>query len=111
MKLFSGGPGPSTKPNDPAPGPGANLPVFINNLSANDIPKEERFPWQKDVVAILGKHERRHWGTVFCVAFSPDGRWLVSGGSDRTLRFWDTSTLHEQQAPLRDNKLSADIRP
>src|SRR5262249_16879544 len=33
-----------------------------------------------------------HKGRVFCVACSPDGKWLASGGLDRTTRLWDVET-------------------
>jgi WD40 repeat protein/uncharacterized caspase-like protein len=33
-----------------------------------------------------------HSGEVFSLAFSADGRWLASGGSDQSVRMWDSKT-------------------
>jgi WD40 repeat protein len=38
-----------------------------------------------------------HDGPVTCLAFSPDGAWLVSGSDDHTLRVWDDKG-HERVA-------------
>ena len=32
-----------------------------------------------------------HTDAVRCVAFSPNGKWAVSGGDDRSLRIWDVA--------------------
>ena len=39
-------------------------------------------------LATLSGHKHMVWS----LAFSPDGRTLVSGGSDNTMIFWDTTT-------------------
>ena len=41
-----------------------------------------------------------HTGTVLTLALAERGRYLASGGADRTLRFWDTNTGGQPQAPI-----------
>jgi WD40 repeat protein len=36
-----------------------------------------------------------HPGGAFAVAFTPDGRWLLSAGADRRLRFWEVEKGRE----------------
>jgi WD40 repeat protein len=37
-----------------------------------------------------------HADYVYSLAFSPDGKTLVSGSGDTTLRLWDTEPLRER---------------
>ena len=36
-----------------------------------------------------------HSGTVYSVAFSPDGKRLATGSGDRTVKLWDAATGQE----------------
>ena len=38
---------------------------------------------------------KKHTGFVLSVAFSPDGRRIVSGSGDKTLKVWDAATGQE----------------
>jgi WD40 repeat protein len=79
---------PTTPKTAAAPEKAASLA----NLNPAQIPAAERFPWQpKELVAVVGSHRFRHWGTVTSVAFSPNGGRVASGGSDGYIRFWDTA--------------------
>jgi WD40 repeat protein len=37
-----------------------------------------------------------HSGRINSVEFSPDGKTLITAGSDRTIRIWDAATLQQR---------------
>jgi WD40 repeat protein len=41
---------------------------------------------------------RGHGGAVFAVAFSRDGKWIISGSGDQTARVWDATSGEELRA-------------
>ncbi len=69
------------------------LPSPLDRLDPKDIPPLEKFDWQpKDLVAVIGEHRQRHGSYVACVAASPDGKLVASGGS-AAVRLWEPGTM------------------
>jgi serine/threonine protein kinase len=52
-----------------------------------------------------------HEGQVLAVAFTPDGKRLITGGTDRTVRIWDAVTGKPVGNPLRHEAGNGDYYP
>lgn len=50
--------------------------------------------------------QEHHTASVHSIAFSPDGRWVVSGSADNTLRLWDVESGQPIEDPLRGHTAS-----
>ena len=46
----------------------------------------------KELIGFLGSPNLKHSFAVTCAAVSPDGRYMVSGSDDNTLKLWDLET-------------------
>lgn len=94
---------PAAKPQEPAkpqqPGPRPGLvPALL--VPADEAPKAA-LPAGADAalpagaLARLGTPQTGTFGAIYSVAFAPDGKTLVSGGSDKRVRLWDVAAGKE----------------
>jgi WD40 repeat protein len=71
----------------------ARLPSPLDRLDKMKIAPLEKFDWQpKELVGVLGEHRGRHGASVSCVAFSPNGTLIGSGGGG-LVRLWTPANM------------------
>jgi WD40 repeat protein len=70
--------------------PGGFRPGRLSAASGDQTVKVWDLATEQETLTFQG-----HKGSVYGVAFSPDGRRLASAGQDRTVRVWDTATGQE----------------
>jgi WD40 repeat protein len=72
------------------------LPAPLDRLDPKTIPALDVFDWQpKELVAVLGEHRGRQGAPVTCVAWTRDGKRVISGGTQGYIRLWDPVTLRQ----------------
>lgn len=84
-------PKPASPPNQPAHAQVMLAPAQVTTAQvaqAEPIPADVRKP---DMILRVG-----HRGSVQALAFSPDGRWLASGGYDKVIIVWNLASGREE---------------
>jgi WD40 repeat protein len=78
--------------------PGKEAGISVLTLdTAGYHPEDKNFRYYQDYTGkelkgILGSPDLKHSGGVTCAAVSPDGRYIISGSEDHTLKLWDMET-------------------
>lgn len=72
----------------------------LDLLKAADLPADALEYWRavldkplpQELVAVVGDHRARQFGSVYALAASGDGKWLASAGAFGQVYLWDAST-------------------
>ena len=64
-------------------------------------------PLPDRAIARLGSLKLRHLGQVLCVAYSPDGKVIATGGEDRCIRLWDAETKKSMRELRADGRVTS----
>ena len=68
------------------------------------IPESECFDWQpKELVAVIGEHQFRHWGRVMQVRFHPSGTFFITCPDQGMASLWMTNTLERREDAFVDD--------
>jgi WD40 repeat protein/serine/threonine protein kinase len=78
-----------------------NGPSPFDALDGAKLPESLRFETMpKELVGQFGSADARHWGEGMCLAVSPDGKHIATGGSDKLIRVWNADTIKSPLGPL-----------
>lgn len=72
--------------------------VNLLTLDANKYhPEDKNFKYYqqysgKELIGFIGSPNLKHSGVVNCAVISPDGKWIISGSDDHTIKLWEVET-------------------